>query len=190
MSDNQSIIDFEGKLVKPDKKGTYKCPYKCGRSDYPQPSWKTEAGFRKHMGECGKRPSLLKRRAENEEVERSNYETLKAEILQDFPIKIGDVLPVIREVILKPTHVQRFNRMVRVRYEAEKRFDAIEIEVTKIEIKYSAYTDKTFIKNNCLYINDEFRLSNVCTSLPAAKDRALQQQKSYEDACKFASDCR
>ena len=188
--DKLPVIEFEGKKVDPGKRGVYRCPFKCGRPDYAQPTWKTEKGFRKHMETCSKRPSALSRQKENEEIEKSHFETLKAEILQDFPIKIGDVLPVIKEVILKPTHVLRFNRMVRVRYEAEKRFDAIEIEVSKIDIRSSSFTDKEFIKNNCLFINDQFRLSDICTSLPAAIDRATQKQKSYNEACEHAATCR
>ncbi len=80
--------------------------------------------------------------------------------------------------------------MVRVRYEAEKRFEAIEIEVQKIDIRPTTMTDKNYIKNNCLYINDEYRLSHICTSLLAAKERATQMQKSYNEACEFASRCR
>jgi hypothetical protein len=190
MKNELPVIDFEGKQVKPTKYGVYKCPFKCGNPSYSEPTWKTEKGFRKHMDSCPKRPSNLQQQKDNEEIERSYFETLKAEILATIPIKVGDVLPVVREVILKPTHVQRFNRMVRVRYEAVKRFDALEIEVRKIDIIHTKLTDKNYIRDNFLYINDEFRLSSICTSLPAARDRAIQMQKSYAEACKFASDCR
>jgi hypothetical protein len=80
--------------------------------------------------------------------------------------------------------------MVRVRYEAVKRFEGMEITVSKIDVRPSSITDIQYLKSNNLYINDEFRLSDVCTSLPAAIDRAKQRQKSYDDACEHASMCR
>jgi hypothetical protein len=55
-------IDFEGVMVDP-KRGCYVCPFRCGRQDYPTPKWKTEKGFRKHMGECPQRPSRVQKEA-------------------------------------------------------------------------------------------------------------------------------
>lgn len=58
------VIDFEGKKVKPTKAGFYKCPFKCGPDGFPQPKWKTAAGFKGHMLKCPKRPSALAASAE------------------------------------------------------------------------------------------------------------------------------
>lgn len=184
------VIEFEGKQVKPSKSGVYKCPFKCGRRDYAQPSWKTEAGFRKHMENCNQKPSEIKRRQENKEVEDSAFQTVRAEILASIDIKVGSKIAVVKEWIVKPTHELRFNRMVRVRYDAVKRFEGMEIEVKKIDINQSTFTDKEWLKSNCLFINDEFRLSDICPSLEKAKGRAIEQQKAYEASCEFASQCR
>lgn len=183
-------IEFEGKLVKP-KRGVYKCPFKCSaHSGYTERTWKTEKGFRKHMTECTKRPSFQKDKQDKEAAERAAFEPIRDEILASIDIKIGDKIAVVKEWIVKPTHEQRFNRMVRVRYEAVKRFEGIEIEVRKIDVRPTSLTDREFIKRNNLYINDEFRLSDICPCLESAKLKAADCQKSYDAACEFASQCR
>jgi len=187
---NLPDIEFEGKLVKP-KRGIYKCPFKCSaHSGYPEKTWKTENGFRKHMTECSKRPSYQKDMQDREAAQKAAFEPIKAEILASLGLKIGDKIAVVKEWIIKPTHEKRFNRMVRVRYEAVKRFEAMEIEVKKIEVYSSTLTDKEFIKRNNLVINDEFRLSDISSSLDVAKLRAIECQRSYDAACEFASQCR
>lgn len=183
-------IEFEGKIVK-SKRGIYKCPFKCSaHSSYPERTWKTEKGFRKHMNECPKRPSFEKDKQNKEAAERAAFEPIKAEILASIDFKVGDKIAVVKEWIVKPTHEQRFGRMVRVRYEAVKRFEGIEIEVKKIAVSPTVLTDIEFIKRNNLYINDEFRLSDISSSLEVAKLKAIECQRSYDEACKFASDCR
>lgn len=191
MSNNiLSDIEFEGKIVKP-KRGIYKCPFKCSaHSSYPERTWKTEKGFRKHMTECTKRPSFQKDKQDKEAAERAAFEPIRDEILASLDIKIGDKIAVVKEWIIKPTHEQRFNRMVRVRYEAVKRFEGLEIVVAKIDVHPSSFTSIESIKSNCLFINDEYRLGDICLSLKEAKEKAIECQKSYDAACEFASQCR
>lgn len=191
MSNNElPEIEFEGKVVKP-KRGIYKCPFKCSaHSGYAERTWKTEKGFRKHMTECYKRPSFEKSKQDKEAAERAAFEPIRDEILASLDIKVGDKIAVVKEWIVKPTHEQRFNRMVRVRYEAVKRFEGIEIEIRKIDVRPTSLTDKDFIKRNNLYINDEFRLSDISSSIEVAKLKAIECQKSYDAACEFASLCR
>ena len=43
---------FEGVQYEPGRDGKFRCPWRCGSDDYPQPSWKTEKGFTKHLGGC------------------------------------------------------------------------------------------------------------------------------------------
>lgn len=190
MSENKPIIEFDGKQVKPNKQGVYKCPFKCGNTSYREPTWKTEKGFRQHMSKCHKRPSYLKDKQDKEAAEKLAFEPIKEAILASVDIKVGDKIAVVKEWIVKPTHEQHFNRMVRVRYEAVKRFEGIEIEVRKIDVRPTVLTDIEFIKRNNLYINDEFRLSDISSSLEVAKLRAIEYQRSYDDACEFASRCR
>jgi hypothetical protein len=184
------VIDFDGTQVKPSRHGVYKCPFKCNNSGYADPTWKTEKGFRQHMTKCPKRPSFLKDKQEKEAAEIAAFEPFKAEILASLDIKIGDKISVVKEWIIKPTHEQRFNRMVRVRYEAVKRFEGMEVVINKIDVRPSTLPDKEWIKNQCLYINDEYRLMDIWPTLEKAKERATEQQKAYDAACEFASQCR
>ena len=130
---NLPIIEFEGVEVKPTRVG-YKCPFKCGRSDYPQPKWKTEQGFRKHMNECSKRPSLVKRIEENKSVEKEAFENIKKKVLAECTYKIGDEIIFIKKIVVKPTHEQRGNRMVKMRYEPILRFEARKEIISKIDV--------------------------------------------------------
>lgn len=185
------IIEFEGKRVDPGKKGVYRCPFNCGRLDYAQPTWKTEKGFRSHMETCSKRPSLLQRQKENEELERSHFETIKNEVLATLEYEIGQKVAVVKEVVVKPTHEWRGTRLVHVRYEAVKRFEALEIEIKSFDFTTSTYfRTAQHVKQNCLFINNDYRLSAICQSIEHAQERAKQMQKSYDDNCAFASACR
>lgn len=190
MNKELPVIEFDGKQVKPSKHGVYKCPFKCGNPSYSEPTWKTEKGFRQHMVKCHKRPSYLKDKQDKEAAEIAAFEPIKTEILASIDIKLGDKIAVVKEWIIKPTHEQRFNRMVRVRYDTVKRFEGMEIVVNKIDVRPSTLPNKDWIKSQCLYINDEFRLMDVWPSLEKAKEQASEQQKAYDEACKFASDCR
>jgi hypothetical protein len=50
------IID--GKEYLPVYRGRYHCPWEkeCSDPNWPPKSWKTDAGFTKHLGECKARP--------------------------------------------------------------------------------------------------------------------------------------
>ena len=39
-------IEFEGKIVKPNKNGLYYCPYCKSKTGYSSPKWKTEKGIK------------------------------------------------------------------------------------------------------------------------------------------------
>ena len=64
----QNSIEFDGKIVKPNKSGFYKCPFNCGDPRYTKPKWKTEKGFRQHMVKCSKRPSFISSKMEKEKM--------------------------------------------------------------------------------------------------------------------------
>jgi hypothetical protein len=191
MKNELLVIDFDGVQVKPNKQGVYKCPFKCGNPSYREPTWKTEKGFRGHMTKCHKRPSFLKDKQEKEAAEIAAFEPIRNKILATINLKVGDKIAVVKEWVVKPTHEKRFNRMVRVRYEAVKRFEGIEITVNKIDVRPTTHiTSIEQIKNTFLYINDEYHLSDICPSLENAKVIAIAKQKNYDEACEFASQCR
>lgn len=171
-------IEFEGKIVKPSSNGYYKCPFKCGNSGYPQPKWKTEKGFRQHMINCPKKPSYLLEKKRKEDERKIEYENRKEEALKNCKYKIGDKIFYWYEVITKPTHEQRGNRMVHVRYEAEKMFGATETEI------------KTINYDHAIYFNNGIRVNEICETLKDAEEMALKARKAYDEHCKFSQLCR
>lgn len=172
-------IDFEGHLVKPDKRGFYRCPYACGDARFPARKWKTEAGFRKHMGECGYRPSAVKARLTADEARKAADEIRKAEALATCPYKIGQRIHYVREVILKPTHEPRFGRMARVRYEAVKRFDACEAVIESIGWN-----------GQWVFINYGIDPWWIVDSAEAARTKAAEAQRAYDEHVRFSEFCR
>lgn len=168
-------IDFEGKLVV-SKAGRYKCPYMCGDRRYPARKWKTEAGFRKHMAVCPRRPSALK-------IQRVDFELKKQEALSKVAQSPGQKIFWVSETDVKPTHVERGNRMVRVRYEAVKRFCAHEGTIESIDfdgrISFSTTTGWRGI-----------RLQDLCESMDMAAATAARRQKDYDAYVAQAEFCR
>jgi len=175
-------IEFEGKIVKPNKQGKYYCPFKCGQEGYPQPSWKTEKGFRGHMIKCSKRPSLAKINSDkkNEQIEK-NEEKIN-QFLSIHPI--GSTIFISSHRVTKPTHVQRGNRMVKVRYEEERRYFAAEIEIKRITPNSYSYPE---FQLNYQYWNDVFKIHET---MKEAESSAEKNNKSYKKGCDFASMCR
>jgi hypothetical protein len=140
--ENNGIIDFEGTIVKPNKSGVYKCPFHCGDPRYSLPKWKTEKGFRQHMEKCPKRPFHVNSIKEKETVIKELFDKMKEELIPTLPYTIGQKLIYVKEIILKPTHVQRGNRMVKVRYEAVKDFQAREEELKTIDVRWLGFVPK------------------------------------------------
>ena len=169
---------FEGKLVEP-KSGIYRCPFKCGQIGYPQPKWKTEAGFKKHMEKCPKSPSNIKKREEQQKVLDDKLKIKADEILKNAKYKVGDKVAYYTYRVTKPTHVQRWNRMVKVRYEEERYYYADEIVINNISSNHYNVIYNGFLVEN-----------NICENLEVAKQKSKDNQKNYNESCEFASRCR
>lgn len=186
-------VNFEGLEIKAWKDGKYRCPFGCHRSDYPRPKWGTLKGFLKHLKSCPKTPSAVERRNMSSSDSKARYEAMKAEILADFPHKIGDILHCVKEIIVKPTHVQRGNRMVKVRHEAEKKFEAYTFELKSIDFIGEGITDditKDYVLHNRLLLNRSFAIRQLCKSKGEADLAAKEAQITYDAHVKFSSDCR
>lgn len=163
-------VDFDGIRVQANH-GYYLCPFRCGRQDYPARKWKTENGFRMHMTECPRRPSLIqKQNAEREER--------KSKDLSLVTRKIGDRIFFVREIVVKPTHEQRFNRMVRVRYEPVKRFEAGEAII------------ETINWDGSVYFNAGIRPADLCATAQDAHNEAIHRQESWDEHVRFSASCR
>ena len=188
-----TAINFEGSEINPWKDGKYRCPFGCHRSDYPRPKWGTEKGFLKHLESCPQTPSAVERRNMSSDDNKARYEAMKGEILAEFPHKIGDVLYCVKETIVKPTHVQRGNRMVKVRYEAEIRFEAYTFELKSIDFSGEGITEgitKEYVLSNRLLLNRSFGMQRLCKSKEEAELAAKEAQTAYDAHVKFSSDCR
>jgi len=171
MEDKVAVIEFEGVKIKPSKSGVYKCPFNCHTGNYPAPKWKTEQGIMKHLKSCRSRPSNVKRLAENKEIEDEIFEGLKKKALAMVTQKVGDKIYWVRKIIVKDTHEQRGNRLVKVRYEPVLRFEACETEIKTIDVlKNSNYApDAEYILNRYVYFNTTIPISSVRSSFDEAK---------------------
>lgn len=173
-------IDFDGKIVTP-KNGVYRCPHKCSRSGYPQPSWKTEKGFRQHMTICPK-GSIFKvagiAKAKADEIAR-------AEFVASHPYKfeIGDVIFFVRRVVVKPS---RDNRGRRVRYEDVCHFSAASLTVESVGAgNYSG-------QFAALY-RDAYEAVFEAAALPdqaTANRIAVEKQAAHDEHLRFSAMCR
>ena len=189
----ESLI-FEGKEIKPWKDGKFRCPFNCHRIDYPRPKWATEKGFLKHLEQCQNAPTATKKREDESAIRDEKYQAVKAEILSEFPHKIGDTLHAVREIIVRPTHVESSTgRMRRVRYEAEKKFEACTFELKSIDFARecgSLGPEKKYVIQNSMLLNRSIRPSDVCSSFQEAQEKAKKMQEGYDKAVEFASYCR
>lgn len=190
-----NIIEFEGIKIKPTKSGYYKCPFGCHtNSSYPQPKWKTEKGFRKHLECCFMKPSevekrdIEKKKKDNEQLERNNIlETLIPEFLEKIEYKIGDEISYVQKVIVKDTHEWKGDRHIRVRYEPILRYDAINTTIRSIHFRESDIIPTIENIRNLVYFNfsSDIRLSIIVKKHEAqkiAKDNT-EKDEQYRNEC-------
>jgi hypothetical protein len=189
-------IEFEGKIVKA-KNGYYKCPYHCSSgSGYPTPKWKTEKGFRQHMKKCTGKPSYFNKRIEENKIKNEKIIELKKKCIDSgkIPYKIGDTINYYGYHVTKPTHVQKFNRMVRVRYEEERSYYAETTTVNHIDFEIPFYhLDNINIDDiikNYMVINHKIHLHQIFQTLQETIDIKNQEAKRYKEDCDHASMCR
>lgn len=166
----------------------FRCPYRCHDKNYPAPKWKTEKGYLKHLETCIKNPDNIKKKKEEFNIVLEKFNEIKNDFLLNFPYKIGQKIYYVREYIIKPTHVQRGNRQVRVRYEAEKRFEANESIINSIDVNFNGVIPKDISSN--VIINGFVKLNMICDNMNAAIEKAKLDNDSYKEYCNFASFCR
>lgn len=168
-------IDFEGIFVHPDKHGLYRCPYRCSDPRFPEKKWKTAKGFLQHMSKCPRCPSAMKRQEERQKAIKLRDE----KILKNCKYKIGDEIFFVQEVIIKPTHKRCGTRLVRVRYEAKKKFRARSASITRISVS-----------NGVLWLNGSVHQGEVLPSLAAAEALASKRQKAWNLHVKLSASLR
>ena len=162
------VIHHEGRDIKPDKRGLYRCPFWCGDSRYPRPTFKTGKGLIKHIDACSRNPSVLKKQADD-------FSKRKSDALATVTHKVGDKIHYVREIIIKPTHeTNRWGRLVHVRYEAVKRFEFGSAEINSIDW------------NGGVIFNSFVRLEDLCATEQEARDKAKSMQDGYDEHVRFS----
>lgn len=170
-------IDFEGKLVKPVR-GKYKCPHGCHNPNFPAPSWKTEAGFRKHMTCCLGTPSARKRQADLELARSAGAEASAAIAAAQMGLSIGDNVFHVGYTVTAPTHVQRGSRLVKLRYEESRRYYGAAARIV------------SFGWAGGLVINGGIAARDLCDSLMEAEAKAAEAQLQYDSHVEIAAATR
>ena len=111
----------------------------------------------------------------------------------------GDSVIVSTYIVTKPTHEQRFNRMVRVRYEEERKYDVFDWVIDKV---IEPTINDLYRINNCIELNQKYPIHyltknfktiselNIFNDRIKANDDSTNEGKQYKDACDFASRCR
>ena len=174
------IIDFEGIPCSPGRDGKYRCPYNCGNPDYPEKSWKSVQGFRRHITLCPNKPSAVADRDAHRIKEQKKKELDIAHLLEHCTTKVGDRIFFVREIIIKPTHeMNPWGRLVKVRYEPVKSFRAEEAIVSAIASDGFA-----------VYFNGNIPERSLCCSMNVAEKKAKADQESWEYHCRESSDYR
>lgn len=173
-------IEFDGKAVSP-KNGVYRCPNKCSRSGFPQPTWKTEAGFRKHMTACPKGSAFKA----TEVLKKEKGEIDKAAFIASHQYKhnVGDTIFFVRQVTIKPS---RDSRGRRVRYEDVYRFSASSLIVKTLS------AGNYYGRLAACYLAEYEAVFEV-DALPdqASADRiAAEKQAAHDEHLRFSAFCR
>lgn len=173
-------IDFDGKIVKP-KNGAYRCPNKCSRSGYPQPTWKTEKGFRTHMAKCPG-GSTFKAQA----IATAQQKRLTAnEFVASHPFKhaIGDKIFFVRRVVVKPS---RDSRGRRVRYEDVYRFYSDSAVVKGVGASDSYGTILAHYDTGGWLVLER----DLFPDMAAAERDAAEKQAAHDEHLRFSAMCR
>jgi hypothetical protein len=170
-------IEFDGKTVKPTA-GKYKCPFRCHTAGFPAPSWKTEKGFRKHMDSCAGSPSATKRRADAAAAVAAEGRARGEAAAAALGLSLGDEIFYTTYTVTGPTHQQRFDRMVRVRYEELRSYYGAQARV------------ESFGWAGALIINGRIAARDLCESLSDAKAKATAAQQRYQEHLDHSAACR
>jgi len=113
--------------------------------------------------------------------------------------KSGDRVIVSTYIVIKPTHELRFNRMVKVRYEEEIRYDVFDWVIDKV--MKPTINDLHKIEN-CIKLNSQYPIqygtknlkviseSQIFQDRSKAEELAAYNNKKHKEASEFASMCR
>ena len=165
--------------------------------------FKTQKGYERHVVNHEKK----KERDKQQEIERKerllkfqkDVELLKVRGLFKPKYKPGDKVILSTYAVTKPTHEQRWNRMVRVRYEEERRYFA---GTFTVGIVIEPEPRDSYMVERCLRNNEQYPVEYVTScrkwfndgsvfeNMKEAEEDARTEGKAYKDSCDFAASCR
>lgn len=165
----------------------------------------TASGYERHVkrheadaDEKEKRSKQAEEAARQKEIELpQKIQKLKESGLFIPRLHPGDKVILSTYSVTKPTHEGRWNRMVRVRYEEERRYYADTFTVVGIKEPDNIYEIDYALRNNKLYPvtymadrGKTFTEDNVFKTIEEAEVDAMIKRDKYREACDFASQCR
>jgi len=181
--DSKNLTFKEMGMEAPIKRGKlYYCPFDCSDKRFPKKKWKTEKAAIRHVHACYLQPEAIKEREENAAIKKEQQEkeasinNKKAQEIAKY--KVGEMVYYVDYYVTKPTHEQRGSRMVKVRYEEERRYIAKSAVIETI-----TGSDKAVWYNGCI------PQSGVMTWKEAEK-QAAEIQKAHLESNDFAARCR
>lgn len=170
-------IEFEGKTVTA-KNGKYRCPFNCHNHSFPQPTWRTENGFRAHMERCMGSPSAQLRRDQQVAMRADVAEQNCHAAVEKLGLNVGDEVFFTGYQVTGPTHEMRRGRRVRVRYEELRSYFGSSVRI------------QSFSWLGSLVLNGSIPVSNLCSSLAEAKAKAAAAQKEYQSSLELSAAVR
>ncbi len=166
---------------------------------------KTENGYRKHIHIHEERERKILQARENRDKESIIHQNelldkvneLKESGLFTIKFNPGDKVFLSTYLVTKPTHEKRWNRIVRVRYEEERKYYADKFTVTGALDPEGLHTIKSCIDNKrqypVTYTTSKgvlFKSEHVFPDLESADKDANECMRKYNDYCDTASQCR
>lgn len=167
----------------------------------------TLAGYERHIIRHTKKKEEAAEQAfrekereyQREQLFKEKVIELKSRGLFSPKYKKGDKVFLSLYVVTKPTHQYRYNRLVHVRYEEERKYYSGEFIVGgHIEPRIEDFVRVDYcLKHNkdceITYYTEEGKIfceANVFCDLQSAEKDAQMRQKDYQKDCDFAAFCR
>ena len=162
--------------------------------------WKTETGFNNHKCYTVTQEKRDKTRAANkdlvaqkraeaaqaaEERRRIEYEAAMKVRVETAKHRPGDFVYAVFYRVTKGTHEQRYNRLVRVRYEEERSYQACEMVITEITLHGYLACPK-----GMTFPSQKISDADIFPSMPEAVTAFQKRAAQYKEHCERADFCR
>ena len=167
----------------------------------------TLAGYERHiMRHAEKKEEAAEQAFREKEREYQRERLFKEKVIElksrglfSPKYKKGDKVFLSLYVVTKPTHQYRYNRLVHVRYEEERKYYSNEFIVEGhiepqikdfVRVDYCLKHNKKFEITYYTEDGKSFYEANVFGDVKSAEEDAQKRQKEYKKDCDFAAFCR